>query len=94
MKLCDLALYSPETSSGVRTNIENEMRYISACHQPIEHVLLVPAKNDKFVVRGRSKIHYVQGVPCFYPQLRLVANILKVERIIRAEAPDLIELNS
>ncbi len=93
MKLCDLALYSPETSSGVRTYIENKMRFINAQPEPIKHVLLVPAKEDKVVVQGRAKIYYVRGVPSFYPKVRLVANILKAAKIIEAEAPDLIELN-
>ena len=93
MKLCDLALYSPETSSGVRTYIENKISYISAQPVPIEHVVLVPAKEDKVVVQGRSRIYYLRGIPCFYPKVRLVVNIAKAARIIEAEAPDLIELN-
>ena len=93
MKLCDLALYSPETSSGVRTYIENKMRFINAQPEPVEHVLLVPAKEDKVVVQGRSKIYYLKGIPSFYPKVRLVANILKAAKIIEAESPDLIELN-
>jgi alpha-1,6-mannosyltransferase len=93
MKLCDVALYSPETSSGVRTYIKNKMRYVSARPQPMEHVLLVPGREDKLVVQGRSRIYYVRGMRSFYPKVRLVANIVKVARIIEAEAPDLIELN-
>ena len=93
MKICDLALYSPETSSGVKTYIENKIRYISSQPQPMDHVVVVPASTDQLVVQGRSKVYYVRGIPCFYPKLRLVANIGKVARIIQAEAPDLIELN-
>ncbi len=93
MKLCDLALYSPETSSGVRTYIENKVRFINAQPEPIEHILLVPAKEDQLVVQGRSKIYYLKGIPSFYPKVRLLANIVKAARIIEAEAPDLIELN-
>ena len=93
MKLCDLALYSPETSSGVRTYIENKVRFINAQAEPINHVLLVPAKEDKVLIEGRSKIYYVRGIPSLYPKVRLVANILKAAKIIEAEAPDLIELN-
>lgn len=93
MKLCDVALYSPETSSGVRTYIENKMRFINAHAEPMNHVLLVPAKEDKVLIQGRSKIYYVRGIPSLYPKVRLVANILKAAKIIEAEAPDLIELN-
>ena len=93
MKLCDVALYSSETSSGVRTYIENKMRYISARLQPMEHVLLVPGREDKLVVQGRSRIYFVRGMRSFYPKVRFVANIVKAARIIEAEAPDLIELN-
>jgi hypothetical protein len=69
------------------------MRYIHTLAQPLEHVLLVPDREDKLVVQGRSRIYYVRGIRSFYPKVRLVANIAKAARIIEAEAPDVIELN-
>jgi alpha-1,6-mannosyltransferase len=93
MKIVDLALYSPETTSGVRTYIENKIRYVNARSNGIQHVVLVPAREAGVQVDGCSKIIYVRGVRTFYPKLRLVANVWKAARIIQEEAPDVIEVN-
>jgi alpha-1,6-mannosyltransferase len=93
MKIVDLALYSPETTSGVRTYIENKIRYVNARSNGIEHVVLVPAREARVEVEGRSKIIYLRGVPTFYPKLRLAANVWKAAKIIQEEAPDVIEVN-
>ena len=93
MKIVDLALYSPETTSGVRTYIENKIRYVNALSNGIEHVVLVPAREEGVEVAGRSKVIYLRGVPTFYPKLRIAANVWKAARIIEEEAPDLIEVN-
>ena len=93
MKICDLALYSPETRSGVRTYINNKISYINARAEPIDHLVIVPAEEEKVVHVGRSRIHYIPGVRTFYPKTRIALNIWKAAKIVEKEAPDLIEVN-
>lgn len=93
MKLCDLALFSPETSSGVRTYISNKIHYIHRRRDSIQHVLIVPGQEDRVCIEGSTKVITVRGVPCFYPGLRIAINIGKIADIIEREAPDLIEVN-
>jgi alpha-1,6-mannosyltransferase len=92
VKICDLALFSLETSSGVRTYIENKIRYVSA-RRDIEHVVIVPGRHDRRSMRMRSKLVIVRGVPSFYPGIRICFNLRKVAALVRAESPDLIEIN-
>jgi alpha-1,6-mannosyltransferase len=93
VKLCDLALFSPETSSGVRTYISNKIQYVNSRADSIQHVVIVPGQEDKVSIEGSTKVIVVRGVPCFYPGLSIAINIGKVADIVEREAPDLIELN-
>ncbi len=93
MKLCDLALFSPETSSGVRTYISNKIRYIDSRRDSIQHVVILPGREDKISIEGSTKIIVVRGIPCFYPGLSIAINIGKIADIVEKEAPDLIEVN-
>lgn len=93
MKLCDLALFSPETSSGVRTYISNKIQYVNSRRDSIQHVVIVPGQEDRVSMEGATKVIVVRGVPCFYPGLSIAINIGKVADIVEREAPDLIEVN-
>jgi hypothetical protein len=93
VKLCDLALFSPETSSGVRTYISNKIQYVHSRRDSIKHVVIVPGAEDKVSIEGSTKVIVVRGVPCFYPGLSIAINLGKVADIVEREAPDLIEVN-
>src|SRR5262249_29837420 len=92
MKVCDLALFSPETSSGVKTHIANKIQYVSK-RPDLEHVVIVPGKRPGVSTRARSKIIVVPGVPTMYPGIRLGVNFPHIANLIKEEAPDIIELN-
>jgi alpha-1,6-mannosyltransferase len=92
MKVCDLALFSPETSSGVKTYITSKIAYARR-RESIEHVVIVPGRTASVRVEGRSKIVTVRGVSTFYPGIRIAANLWKVAAIVEQEQPDIIELN-
>ena len=47
MKICDLALYSPETSSGVKTYIASKIAYARS-RVDIEHVVILIQENRSF----------------------------------------------
>ncbi len=93
MKVCDLALFSPETSSGVKTYIASKIEY---ARQPAGH----RARRDRArmrrrvsVLQGRSKVIVVRGTPTFYPGIRIALNIWKIAALVELERPDVIELN-
>lgn len=92
MKVCDLALFSPETSSGVKTYISSKIAYARS-RTDIEHVVIVPGRRSRITVEGRSKVVIVRGVPTFYPGIRIALNLWKVAAIVEREQPDVIELN-
>jgi alpha-1,6-mannosyltransferase len=93
MKLCDLALFSPKTSSGVRTYIANKIQYVHSRRASLQHIVIVPGQEDSVSIEGSTKVIVVRGVPCFYPGLSIAINIGKIADIIEHEAPDLIEVN-
>ena len=92
MKVCDLALYSPITSSGVKTYIQSKIDY-ARTRDDIEHVVIVPGQRPGGEMQGRSKVIVVQGVRSFYPGIRVAMNPCKVATIVEREHPDIIELN-
>src|SRR6266850_1140339 len=92
MKICDLALYSPSTSSGVRTYIESKIAYVDS-RSALEHVVIVPSAHDSIRTEQRSKVIAVRGIPSLYPGVRIGINVFRIAAILRREAPDIIELN-
>jgi alpha-1,6-mannosyltransferase len=92
MKVCDLALFSPETSSGVKTYITSKIAYVRR-RKDLEHVVIVPGRTEHVGVQGRSKVIVVPGVPSFYPGIRLAFNLWTIAEIVERERPDVIELN-
>src|SRR6266699_1733193 len=92
MKLCDLALYSPEATSGVRTYISAKIAYVGR-RQDIEHVVVVPGPDPGARLDQRTKVITVPGLKSPYPGVRIGANIPAIAALIERENPDVIELN-
>src|SRR2546423_1671797 len=93
MKLCDLALFSLETSSGVRTYLNNKIDYVRTHPEVSSHVIIVPGRDAGESVHGRSRVITVRGLPSFYPGIYIGINIFRIADIVEREAPDLIEVN-
>ena len=92
MTVCDLALFSPSSSSGVKTYISSKIEYVRR-RADVHHVVIVPGPSERVTVDGRSRIIVVRGVPSPYPGIRLGLNLPRIASLIEAEAPDVIELN-
>ena len=92
LKICDLALFSPTSSSGVKTYISSKIAYVRK-RADIDHVVIVPGPSDRVSTDGRSRVMFVRGVPSPYPGVRLGLNLPRIARLIGREAPDIIELN-
>jgi glycosyltransferase involved in cell wall biosynthesis len=92
IRVCDLALFAPSSSSGVKTYITSKIDYVRE-RSDIDHVVIVPGPAEQVTTQGRSRVIVVRGVPSPYPGLRLAFNLPRVAALIEAEAPDVIELN-
>ena len=92
IKVCDLALFAPSSSSGVKTYISSKIAYVRE-RSDIEHVVIVPGPCDGVSTDGRSRVIVVRGVPSPYPGVSLGLNVVKIAKLIEREAPDVIELN-
>jgi len=92
IKVCDLALFAPSSSSGVKTYISSKIAYVRE-RSDIEHVVIVPGPSDGLRTDGRTRVVMVRGVPSPYPGVRLGLNLVKIATLIDREAPDIIELN-
>lgn len=92
LRLCDLALFSSSSSSGVKTYITSKIDYVRQ-RTNIDHVVIVPGRSEHVMTQGRSKVIVVRGVPSPYPGLRLALDLPRIAALIEAESPDVIELN-
>jgi alpha-1,6-mannosyltransferase len=92
VKICDLALFSPSSSSGVKTYIASKIDYVRR-RPDIDHVVIVPGESDRVSMEGRTKMLVVRGVPSPYPGVSIGLNIVQFARLIEREAPDIIEVN-
>jgi alpha-1,6-mannosyltransferase len=92
MKVCDLALFSQSSSSGVKTYIASKVEYVRQ-RANIDHVVIVPGPADHVSTSGRSKVIVVRGVPTPYPGIRIGVNLTRIAHLIAREEPDIIELN-
>jgi len=92
MRLCDLALYSPEATSGVRTYISAKIAYVGQ-RQDIEHVVVVPGQDPGVRFDRRTKVITVPGLKSPYPGVRIGVNIPRIAALVERENPDVIELN-
>ncbi len=94
MKFCDLTIAYNEKSGGIRTYIDNKIRYFLE-HTEHEHLLIVPGKTGRTERRGRSTVVYIQG-PLLPGQddYRFFLRPAKIKDVLLEELPDIIELGS
>lgn len=92
MKICDLTQSYTSTSGGVRTYIDEKRRYIER-NTDGEHVLIVPGEKDTVSREGRLTVHHISSpfIPGCKPY-RMVLRLSRVQSILQAEKPDIIEL--
>ena len=92
MKVCDLALFAPSSSSGVRTYISSKIEYVRE-RSDIDHVVIVPGPSDGLSIDGRTRVMVVRGIQSPYPGVWVGVNLVRIAKLIDREAPDIIELN-
>jgi len=94
MYVCDLTQFYSERSGGIKTYLEAKGEY-GMRTGAWKQLLIVPYKrNEVLEVPGR-KIYRVHGMPVpWNMQYRLILNPLVCLRILRKEAPDVLEVGS
>lgn len=92
MKVCDLTQAYAPTGGGVRTYVHAKRDFIARDGEA-EHLLIVPGAEDRVIREGRLTTCMVAGprVPGS-PAYRFLLRSDKVLQVLRAERPDLIEV--
>ena len=92
MKVLDLTQFYSPVSGGVKRYLHEKSDYIESCTGSDKHVLVVPGKKTTVRARGRTRVYTVRSpLVSRTAQYRALLNLRAVERILRAERPDVIE---
>ena len=81
------------TGGGVRRYHLEKLRFM-AKRDDLEYHLLLPSERAGVEVFGHARVHHVPAVPLLRSGYRLMANPLRVRRVLRGIAPDLVEVGS
>ena len=96
MRYCDVAQAWHPASGGIKTYIQHKRRHV-ACETDDEHVLVVPGAWDALHEEqgGRLRTHVVASppIPGCAPY-RLLVRPARLAAILRAERPDVIEVDN
>ena len=94
LKVLDITdFYSEGASGGVKVYLRQKARYLAMAG--IEHVLVVPGEEDRVTREGPTEVYRVRGPEVVVsPDYRVMTSVDTVERILREERPDVIEVGS
>lgn len=96
MRVCDLTtLYVEDPcGGGVNTYLLEKARYLGE-RPGCDHLMIVPGERDACVERFGTRIHTIRSrsLPS-NPMHRVLTNFGKVRRLLAAEAPDVVEVDS
>ena len=85
--------YSDTVSGGVKTYLHAKARHLADLG--VEHAVIVPGESDGVEPLGAGRLHRVKGpVLPFSRAYRLLLSARRVEEILDAERPDVVELGS
>lgn len=92
MKICDIVQFYSPHSGGVKRYIKDKIKFFSN-YSNIEHVVIVPAKQDHLTTNYNTKIYNIASPPLIGSEsYRLLINKTKILDIIDREKPTLIEV--
>jgi alpha-1,6-mannosyltransferase len=95
MKVCDLTNFFSPQSGGVKTYLNQKSDYVAASGGRHQHVLIVPGSQDAVIhERGRATYQIAGKVPFWEKNYRFITNFARIQEIILAERPDVIEIGS
>lgn len=92
--ICDVVQSHSPVSGGVKRYLTNKIR-VFAGRSDVRHTAVVPAGADRIRTQGRSRIHEVRSPYLIGSKgYRLLVNGPRIERIIAAERPGVVEVDS
>jgi alpha-1,6-mannosyltransferase len=95
VKILDITMFYSATGGGVRRYLETKRRWLRRELSSVEHVLVIPGEEPGMTEDGLGRVYSVGGIPLpFSPGYRLPVGSRRISRIVREEAPDLIESGS
>jgi len=94
LKVLDITdFYSEGASGGVKVYLREKAGALAAAG--IAHVLVVPGEEDAVEKEGDTRIYRVRGPEVIVsPDYRVITSVRAVERVLRRERPDVIEVGS
>lgn len=92
MKLCDIAQFYSPLSGGVKRYISEKSLFFGTLPD-IRHIIIVPAPRDNVIEEGHTVVYQVKSPPLpFSRSYRVLCSEKRIETIIDAEKPDIIEV--
>jgi alpha-1,6-mannosyltransferase len=94
VKICDVTDAYHPTSGGIRTYIDEKIRFIRSATD-FEHILVIPAERDFAIEEGRTRVFGVASpvIPGCAPY-RVLWRYGRLTRILDRVRPDVIELGN
>ncbi len=94
MGVLDITEWFGTTSGGIRTYLLEKAAYVEQ-RQSLRHVIVVPGERDSITDAAGVRMYRLQGPPIPRQKpYRFMLAIKSVSRIVRHEAPDIIEIGS
>jgi len=93
MKVCDIVQFYSPISGGVRTYIDEKIRYF-ATREDVEHVLIIPAQFANVHTTLSTRVHEIKSTRLIGSKsYRALLDKHKILRVVGEEEPDLIEVD-
>ena len=93
VRILDITKFYSAASGGVRTYLDSKIRAFQ--ERGIDHALIIPGERDEQTVEGGTRVYRLAGpVITFSPHYRLLVSARAIERVLRIEQPDVIEVGS
>jgi glycosyltransferase involved in cell wall biosynthesis len=89
MKLMDITAYYHNCSGGIKTYIQNKIKWLE--DKLIEHVVVIPGKENRTYTVGRSKFYELSSFRLI-GGYRYFRSIKEINEVIEKEKPDIVEL--
>ncbi|MDQ3623715.1 MAG: glycosyltransferase [Verrucomicrobiota bacterium] len=92
MKICDLTQFHSPMSGGVKRYVSEKVRYLRACTEGDDHVLIIPGDRDAVIREERSRTYLIKSpLVSGRSRYRILLRLAAIEEILEREKPDLIE---
>lgn len=93
IRVCDVNDFFSMTGGGVRRYHLEKLRYM-ARRDDVEYHLLLPSDHAGIEVHGNARIHHVPALSLLNSGYRVIANPLRLRRVLRQIRPDVVEVGS